>query len=222
MAPVLTLENRQQTLYLYIPTVFVANFFSCVSAVVAKRLVYKTALVNAVLCIALLCSTYYFPNVRQFREWWISESGLYRSQAHQIIQLGDLPSGCHVYISGAKENFNILNPYGPGNFLKFIYKDLTLDIQLVDKFPETPEAPYVFWTYEEEKFKELERNVVQNIPVSQIYLKPISQNKLIVAVTYADITDEFQLWINGEPCETAIGADFISTEYPGTIVPGEK
>ena len=155
-APVLTMNQMQHKLYLYIPGIFLgvclAYAFSEIITIIKKNHIAEfSALI--LLCL-VLCN--YTPAVINYNNWWLSFTAKDYNEIKQVEKLPDLSSNTVVYIKGASEGYNIINPYGPGHILNLIYEDMTIKTVLVDNFPENPSKPYTFWEYTDGVFYQVE------------------------------------------------------------------
>ena len=157
--PVLPQINMQQKLYLYIPSMFIGVFMSNTLYQGFKLLEIRKKNAFVVIFIVCLWLCNYTPGIVGHKEFWKSIGLKDHNEIIQVQRLSALIPNSTVYVKGASDNYNIINPYGPGHVLNLIYNDITIKTVLVDEFPELPEYPYVFWEYDGKTFTELESDL---------------------------------------------------------------
>ncbi len=161
LAPVLTMPRMQHKLYLYIPSLFIAVCIVYTVFYVLKRFTKKRCFECTLLMLICLVLCNYTPGIKAHKDFWIDMGIRDQSAIQQVESLTKLLPDSTVYVKGASNGYNIINPYGPGNILKLIYKDPTIDTVLVTEFPSDPKLPYVFWQYENGSFYEMKSEMVQ-------------------------------------------------------------
>lgn len=220
LAPVLTMDNMQHILYLYIPSIFLAIAFSaCISDVFGNR---KQFSLIALCCILFIAGTNYMLGPKSFRNWWCSQSMKDKEQIGQIYRLGNLPELCNIYVRGADKEYNVIYPYGPGNSVKLLYGRNDIKFQLVDEFPTEPSYPYVFWDYKDGVFTEIERNEGYRLTITNISYTQYDDENIAIGVKSSIMNDNIKIVINGQEYQTVVGDTFISTTYPHNSENGEE
>ena len=211
LAPVLLMSNMQHKLYLYIPSVFIAMMFSYLATVFWGK--YKSFGSIVLILVLSIGAVNYFPGPVLFRNWWCSASQKDAKQLSQIYRFGELPKYCHIYVKGADQEYNVVSPYGPGNSIKALYNRDDIVCEVVDEFPEDPQAPYAFWKYQNGSFEEIAKEYSHEVNVESVSYTWWSENEIALGVTCEPIVPDMQICINGEEYPTTVGEQFISAIY---------
>ena len=213
-APVLTMENMQHKLYLYIPGIFIGIIIAYALSIIVelKHNNYVGEMVFLSLLIIVLIN--FFPGPVRHKQWWRMTGEQDQKEIHQIKKLGDLEPDMTVYVSGANQGYNVFHPYGPGHILNLIYNDNTIKTVLVDELPEDPAAPYVHWEYKDGKIEESRRVVKQRIIIHSVYHEILTDGSLNIAVVCRPINDSQIIIVNEKEYFTSIGTEFISANIP--------
>ena len=212
LAPVLTMDNMQHILYLYIPSIFIAIAFS---ACISEALGYKKHFgISSLICIIIVAVTNYMPGPQAFRTWWCAQTIKDRDQLGQIYRLGDLPQYCNLYVRGAGKEYNVIYPYGPGNSVKMLYNRSDINVEVVDEFPMKPNSPYVFWDYQNGIFIEIDRQEECELSIKNVSYSRLDDENVAIGVECSIISNDMKLIISGQEYQTTIGDTFISTIYP--------
>jgi hypothetical protein len=167
----------------------------------------------------------YTSGIIGFREYW---KEFCRQDAYTLEQLARIekPSkNCKFYVKGASDGYNTFF-YGPGNSLKLLFDDNSINTELVDDFPDNPEKPYIFLEYNNGNVTEISRSssrIGDNISVfpSEIIKGKTSLNDdgtIFISAACNKIYDEFAIMVNGNIMPTVIGEGFISTTVPADML----
>lgn len=218
IAPVLQLVNMQHRLYLYIPSIFIGIVFALLAEGMLKS--RKSGISTAVTMIVIITLAFmnYAPGIVELKSVWYTYCDEDKLGIRGILAQEELPVQCQVYIKGADEGYNVFS-YGPGNSIRLFMDNSTINVELVNKFPEDVEAPYVFWEYKQGKVREVKRDATPpKIAVTGVYPAEIAIDRkkemTDISVTCEELDKNMIIYINGEMVDTIIGADFISASIP--------
>ena len=216
LAPVLTMDNMQHKLYLYIPSVFLGLMAGELvpAALQAGR---RNPEAWCVILILLLGLMNCMPGPVLFRNWWCSMAQQDAGQLKRIERLGNIPKYCSIYVRGAGQDYNVISPYGPGNSIRFLYERNDMECSVVEEFPEKPEEPYIFLDYDGGNFYEVRRDDAYHLEVTKVTYNRLEDN-IQLGIECAKIYPEIQVLVNDEPYPTTVGETFISTEIDADSV----
>lgn len=211
LAPVLTMDNMQHKLYLYIPSAFLGIIAGQITCIILMR--YKVNMsVFSVIAILLIGLCNYMPGPIQFRNWWCTMTQQDLLQLEQVEgAIGTLPQNCDIYVRRADQEYNVIWPYGPGNSIRFLYRRNDINCNIVDEFPDMPTAPYIFLDYENKQFFLDKRDDNYDLKIQQVSCNRID-DKLQIGVVCEKNYPGSQIVINGEAFPTVEGESFVSTE----------
>lgn len=222
---VLPMVNMQHRLYLYIPSIFIS--ISC--AVFLKSLIEHWNIKNQLEIVAVIIPLLYLlsftPGIIQFKLYW---EGFCKQDAYTLerIQKIETPTkGSTIYIKGASSGYNTFY-YGPGDSIKLLFNDNTLNTVLVNEFPEDPHKPYSFWQYDNGNVTEVTRDISKTKKEISVYPTEIVKGEtklnndgtIFISVTTDNINNNYSIVVNNKKLPTTVGKEFISTVVPAEML----
>ncbi|BCN32214.1 hypothetical protein [Anaeromicropila herbilytica] len=226
---VLTMVNMQHRLYLYIPSVFIGLTVAIVLYKVMSYFQFKYLWEFIIIFILCLYLVNYTPGMVGYKVNWLNYCSQDANSLKQIEKLQAPVDDTNVYVKGALEGYNIFF-YGPGNSLKLMFDNQSINTILVDEFPDNPEQPYIFLDNSNNSITEVKRDMTPKaLVINSIYPSQIDSettyNKdgsLNIGVVCNIASENLKILINGEEMNTSIGKDFISTVIPKQLLKVKK
>lgn len=215
LSVVLTMPNMQHRLYLYIPSIFVALTITVFINEI-RHLIKKFDYRPLFICVVLFCYfVNYTPGMLGFKNVWLSYCQQDANDLKNLETIQKPVEGTNVYVKGASEGYNIFF-YGPGHAMKYLFDDNSLNIELVDEFPENPKTPYMCLNYSPYSIELVKRDdSAKEIIIEGIYPSEMREENGQKVVDFAVVCDEYtpdmKIYINDQEMQTVVGSDFIST-----------
>lgn len=227
---VLPMVNMQHRLYLYIPSIFIGISCALFLKSLVKHLKMRNIWEYVFIIIPLLYLLSYMPGIIQFKECWKSFCNKDDYTIAQMQKIQSPVKGSTIYIKGASDGYNTFF-YGPGNSIKLLFDDNTLNPILVDEFPENPEKPYLFWKYDNGNVVEVARDNTQilkdnTLKINSVYPTEIIKNEtklnsdgtIFISATCNKISPNLSIVVNEKILSTTIGKEFISAVVPAEML----
>jgi len=223
IGPMLSFVGSQNKIYLYIPSIFVGICIALLLGEAAPEGVKKHGGISVAAAVAVLMLINYVPSVVWLRDSYFNLSSQDAKEINQIKVMEALPEECNVYIRGVEEKQRVLR-YDAGAAVKLFLNNATIQVELVDSFPEEVRTPYVFWEYEEGKLVEVKRDETPpEVFVTKIYPDTMVKGQATdVAIVCEKISPFLVVCVDGVKLPTIVGADFISATVPGELLQKDK
>ncbi|WP_342757073.1 hypothetical protein [Kineothrix sedimenti] len=228
LSVVLTMANMQHRLYLYIPSVFIGITVSAFIYNILKTRIKYLWEVSIVIIIGLYLINF-TSGMIGFKSNWMDLCYNDAQGLKQLERLEKPVEQSNIFVKSTEDTYNIFY-YGPGNSMKLLFDDPSLNIFLVDEFPIEPVKPYIFLEYNNNSIIEVERDMsIPPIEIESVYPEQINKetnfNKdgtLDIAIVSNIINEYLKIIINGKELNTVIGSDFISTTVPQILLDDES
>ncbi len=226
MVTVLPMVNMQHRLYFYLPSVFIGLFFAavfCELASLRPGLSPKKWITAAVLL--LFCANALGGNTA-FKAAWLAQALAERREWEALRRLAPPEPETTYYVEGASEGYSIFF-YGPGNALRILFNDASLETELVESFPEYPPAPYVLLRYNAGTIRQMARR--DSIPIGENVILSVWPERIVrgseqfnadgtlflgIETRYAPQPGKVNLLLDGQALPFVQGEGFVSVTVP--------
>ncbi|MDR7814994.1 ArnT family glycosyltransferase [Lacrimispora sp.] len=227
LSVVLTMVNMQHRLYLYIPSIFIGITISTFICKILKTKMKYLWEISLVIILGLYLINF-MPGMIGYKLQWLNFCYNDAQGLKQLERIEKPVDQSSIYVKGAKDTYNIFY-YGPGNSLRILFDDPSINVFLVEEFPEEPVKPYVLLKYNNDNIIEVERDMnIPAIEIESVYPEQINgetdyneDGTLNLAIVSNIINDNLKIVINGTELNTTIGTDFISTVVPQALLDNE-